>query len=82
MSYLPTDEEICSTFYNFYENTVSNIPAIEHFHSNLQNNDPILATVNSYDKVQVLKELKIGHAIRRSVSEKPILKKLVKSLKI
>ena len=27
-----------------------NIPAIDHSHSNLQNIDPILATVNSYDK--------------------------------
>ena len=45
------NEEICSTFNYFFENAVSNlnIPAIEHFHSNLQNTDPILATFNSYE---------------------------------
>ena len=48
-----------------------NIPAIEHSHLNLQNISPVLATVNSYEK---------HPEHRRSVLEKPILTKLVKSL--
>ena len=74
---LPSDEEICSAFDICFANTVSNlnIPTIEHSHSNLQNSDPILATVNSTEKVD-----QVDHAIRRSVSEKQILTKLVKSL--
>lgn len=45
------NEETCSTFNYFFENTVSNlnIPVIKHSHSNLQNTDPILATFNSYE---------------------------------
>ena len=58
MSYLPTAEEICSTFHNFFENTVPNIKGIENFNSNLQNNDPILATVNSYDKRPSIERIK------------------------
>ena len=48
------DEGICSSFNNFFCKTVPNLnrPAIDHSHSNLQNNDPIL------------KRSKISHAIR------------------
>ena len=57
-----------------------NIAATEHRHSNLQNTDPILAAVNSYDKYLSIERNKIRHKIRHSVSEKPILTKLLKSL--
>lgn len=46
---ISTDEEICSTFNDLYVSNL-NIPANEHFHSNLQDADHILATVNLYDK--------------------------------
>ena len=46
----------------------------------LQNTDPILAAVNSYDKYLSIERNKIRHKIRHSVSEKPILTKLLKSL--
>ena len=50
--FISNDDEDCSTFNDFFANTVSNlnIPAIERFSSNLQNADPILAIVNSHDK--------------------------------
>ena len=69
---------------NFFFNlTISfnylNIPSIEHSHSNLPNSKPMLESIHMTN-FQVLKEQKIGHAIRRSVLEKPILAKLVKSL--
>ena len=53
-------KEICSTFSDFFANSMSNlnITAIEHFHSNLENTDPILATVNSYDKHPSIKRIK------------------------
>ena len=56
-----------------------NILSIEHSHSNLPNSKPILGSIHM-TKFQVLKKQKIGHAIRPSISEKPILAKLVKSL--
>ena len=54
------DEEICSAFNDFFENTLSNlnIPAIEHSHLNLQNTDPILTTVNSYEKHPIIERIK------------------------
>ena len=36
-----------------------NVPAIENSHSNLQNNDPTLTTVNSYDKLPCIDRIKI-----------------------
>ena len=76
-----SDEEICSTFNDFFANTVINlsIPVIKHSHHNLQTADPILATIYMRN-TEVLEEWKIIHAIPRSVSDKPILTKLVKSL--
>ena len=49
---MSSGEEICFTFNDFFLNTQSNlnISAIEHSHTNLQNTDPIIAAVNSYDK--------------------------------
>ena len=49
---MSNDEEICFTFNEFFPKTKSNlnISAIEYSHPNLQNTDPILVAVNSYDK--------------------------------
>ena len=48
----------------FFANTGSNlnIPAVEHSHSNLQNTDPILATVDLYGEHPIIKRLNNGPA--------------------
>ena len=48
----------------FFSNTGSNlnIPAVEHPHSNLQNTDPILATVDLYGEHPIIKRLNNGPA--------------------
>ena len=55
-----SDEEICSTLNDFFADTVSNlnIRALEQYHSNLQNTDPILATINSHDKHPSIERIK------------------------
>ena len=57
---ISSGEEICSPSNNFFANTVFNlnIPAIEHSHSNLQNTDLILGTVNSYEKLPSTEKIK------------------------
>ena len=54
------DEKIRSAFNDIFANTVSNsnIPLIEHSHSNLKNTDPIIATVNSYGKHPSIERIK------------------------
>lgn len=48
----------------FFANTGSNLnrPAVEHSHSNLQNTDPILATVYLYGEHPSIKRLNNGPA--------------------
>ena len=57
---ISSDEEVCSPSNSFFANTVFNlnIPAIEHSHSNLQNTDLILGTVNSYEKLPSIEKIK------------------------
>ena len=70
---ISTDEESCSSFNDFFASTISNlnIPAIEHFHSNLQNNDLILATVNSYNKHPSIERIKNSSCNSTSSFKKP-----------
>ena len=53
---------LCITI--FFANTGSNlnIPAVEHSHSNLQNTDPILATVDLYGEHPIIKRINNGPA--------------------
>ena len=57
---ISSDEEIVSTFNDFVANAGANliVPVVEHSLSNLQDTNPILTTVNSYDKYTSIEIMK------------------------
>ena len=57
---ISSDEEIFCTFNDFVANAVADlsVPVVEHSLSNLQDTNPILTTVNSYDKYPSIEIMK------------------------
>ena len=81
---ISSDEEIFSTVNDFVANTVTNlsIAFVECSLSNLEDTNPVLTTVNWYDKYPSIKRMKYSMPFWCSVSEETILAKLVKSFNL